>query len=72
MDIAKEIPKKKIPARSSHMAKVLTPAQCRVMRRFLGALLRAHNMNPNLSVGEFMNRYRRYFAGREVVLHDVI
>ena len=54
------------------MAKVLTPAQCRVMRRFLGALLRAHNMNPNLSVGEFMNRYRRYFAGREVVLHDVI
>ncbi len=72
MDIVKEIPKKKIPARSSHMAKVLTPAQCRVMRRFLGALLRAHDMNPNLNVGEFIIAYRKYIAGREEILNDVI
>ncbi len=54
------------------MATVLSPGQCQAMRTFLAALLWAHNMNPNLNVGEFIIAYRKYIAGREEILNDVI
>lgn len=54
------------------MGKALSPAQCRAMRRFLGVLLRAHDKNPDLNIGTFMTAYRKYIAGREVMLYDVI
>ena len=49
----------KTPKISCPMDKALTPAQCRAMRRFLGALLWGHDKNPDLDVGAFMAEYRR-------------
>ena len=34
--------------------------------------LRAHDKNPDLNIGTFMTAYRKYIAGREVMLYDVI
>ena len=62
----------KTPKISCPMDKALTPAQCRAMRRFLGVLLRAHDKNPDLNIGTFMTAYRKYIAGREMLLYDVI
>lgn len=71
LGIAKR-PTKRPPAPNCPMDKALTPAQCRAMRTFLAALLRAHDKNPDLNIGTFMTAYRKYIAGREVMLYDVI
>jgi len=48
---------------------VLTADECKVMRRFLAALRRAHELNPKMDVGKFMREYRRNinYGHRDVV-----
>lgn len=50
-------------ATGTRMENVLSPEQCKAMRLFLGHLLKAHKMNPNLNVGEFIGAYRMYLHG---------
>jgi len=45
------------------MGTVLTPAECRAMRRFLSCLVYGHKMNSNLDVSYFMTEYRRMING---------
>lgn len=47
----------------------LTADECKVMRRFLAALRRAHELNPKMDVGKFMREYRRNinYGHRDVV-----
>ena len=54
------------------MDKALSPGQCRAMRQFLATLLTAQEKNPSLNVGTYMSAYRKYIAGREEILNDVI
>lgn len=41
------------------MQKVLTPDQCKVMRKFLLTLIKAYEMNSELDISHFMKEYRK-------------